>query len=74
VPGVAVGGVVAHAVGDFGHNYIADFGEQREERGALGIITGFGAAGEDTGNDTRHLVSDVGHLASGAWQTVTSWF
>jgi uncharacterized protein YukE len=72
--GVAAGAVVAYGVGDYVHNYIADFGEQWKEHGALGIITDFGAAGEDTWNDTKHLASDVGHLASSAWSTVTSWF
>jgi uncharacterized protein YukE len=72
--GVAVGGVVAYGVGDFVHNYIADFGEQWKEHGALGIVTDFGAAGQDTWNDTKHLVSDVGHAASSAWHAVTSWF
>lgn len=72
--GVAAGGVVAYGVGDFVHNYIADFGEQWKEHGALGIITDFGAAGEDTWNDTKHLASDVGNLASSAWHSVTSWF
>jgi uncharacterized protein YukE len=72
--GVVAGGVVAYGVGDFVHNYIADFGEQWKEHGALGIITDFGAAGESTWDDTKGMVSDVGHLASGAWHTVTSWF
>jgi uncharacterized protein YukE len=72
--GVVAGGVLAYGVGDFAHNYIADFGEQWHEHGALGIITDFGAAGQDTWNDTKHLVSDVGNLASSAWHSVTSWF
>lgn len=72
--GVAVAGVVAYGVGDFAHNYIADFGEQWKEHGALGIITDFGAAGVDTWNDTKHLASDVGNLASSAWHGITSLF
>jgi uncharacterized protein YukE len=72
--GVVAGGVLAYGVGDFAHNYIADFGEQWKEHGALGIITDFGAAGQDTWNDTKHLVSDVGSLASSAWHGITSLF
>jgi uncharacterized protein YukE len=72
--GVAAGGVVAYGVGDFVHNYIADFGEQWKEHGALGIVTDFGAAGVDTVKDTGHLVSDVGSLASSAWHGITSLF
>jgi hypothetical protein len=72
--GVAAGAVVAYGVGDYVHNYIADFGEQWKEHGALGIITDFGAAGQDTWNDTKHLASDVANVASSAWHAVTSWF
>lgn len=72
--GVAAAGVVAYGVGDFAHNYIADFGEQWKEHGALGIVTDFGAAGVDTWNDTKHLASDVGHVASSAWHSITSLF
>jgi uncharacterized protein YukE len=72
--GVVVGGVVAYGVGDFVHNYIADFGEQWKEHGALGIVTDFGAAGVDTVKDTGHLISDVGNLASSAWHGITSLF
>lgn len=72
--GVVAAGVVAYGVGDFAHNYIADFGEQWKEHGALGIITDFGAAGVDTWNDTKHLASDVGNLASSAWHGITSLF
>lgn len=68
------GGVVAYGVGDYIHNYIQDFGEQWHEHGALGIITDFGAAGEGTWNDTKQLVGDAGHLASGAWHSFTSLF
>jgi uncharacterized protein YukE len=72
--GVVAGGVVAYGVGDFVHNYIADFGEQWKEHGALGIVTDFGAAGVDTVKDTGHLVSDVGNLASSAWHGISSLF
>jgi uncharacterized protein YukE len=72
--GVAAGAVVAYGVGDYVHNYIADFGEQWKEHGALGIITDFGAAGQDTWNDTKHLASDVANVATSAWHAVTSWF
>ncbi len=70
--GVAAAGVVAYGVGDYVHNYIADFGEQWKEHGALGIVTDFGAAGADTWNDTKHLASDVGSVASSAWHGITS--
>lgn len=72
--GVATAGVVAYGVGDYVHNYIADFGEQWKEHGALGIVTDFGAAGADTWNDTKHLASDVGNVASSAWHGITSLF
>ena len=72
--GVVAAGVVAYGVGDFAHNYIADFGEQWREHGALGIVTDFGAAGVDTWNDTKHLASDVGGLAKSAWHGITSLF
>jgi len=72
--GIAAAGVVAYGVGDFAHNYIADFGEQWKEHGALGIVTDFGAAGVDTWNDTKHLASDVGNLATSAWHGITSLF
>ena len=72
--GVAAAGVVAYGVGDFAHNYIADFGEQWKEHGALGIVTDFGAAGVDTWNDTKHIASDVGNLATSAWHGITSLF
>jgi uncharacterized protein YukE len=72
--GVTAGVVVAYGVGDYIHNYIADFGEQWKEHGALGIVTDFGAAGVDTWHDTEHLVSDVGSLASSAWHGITSLF
>ncbi len=72
--GVAAAGVVAYGVGDFAHNYIADFGEQWKEHGALGIVTDFGAAGVDTWHDTEHLASDVGSLAKSAWHGITSLF
>ncbi len=72
--GVAAGAVVAYGVGDYVHNYIADFGEQWKEHGVLGIATDFGAAGVSTWDDTEHLASDVGSLASSAWHGVTSLF
>lgn len=72
--GVAAGAVVAYGVGDYVHNYIADFSEQWKEHGALGIITDFGAAGESTWDDTKQLADGVGHAASSAWHAVTSWF
>ncbi len=72
--GIAAGAVVAYGVGDYFHNYIADFGQQWHEHGALGIITDFGAAGVSTWNDTKHLASDVGNLASSAWHGITSLF
>jgi uncharacterized protein YukE len=72
--GVVAAGVVAYGVGDFAHNYIADFGEQWKEHGALGIVTDFGAAGVDTWHDTEHLASDVGSLAKSAWHGITSLF
>lgn len=72
--GVAAGAVVAYGVGDYFHNYIADFGQQWHEHGALGIVTDFGAAGVSTWDDTKHLASDVGNLASSAWHGITSLF
>lgn len=72
--GVAAGAVVAYGVGDYVHNYIADFGEQWKEHGVLGIVTDFGAAGVDTVKDTGHLLSDVGNVASSAWHGITSLF
>lgn len=71
--GVAAGGVVAYGVGDDVHNFIADMPHQWDEHGALGILTDFGAAGVSTWDDTTHLASDVGHLASGVWHDATSW-
>ncbi len=76
--GVVAGGVVAYGVGDYVHNLIADMPQQWDEHGALGIITDFGAAGVSTWNDTAHLGSDIGNLASSAasdaWHGVTSLF
>jgi uncharacterized protein YukE len=72
--GVAAAGVVAYGVGDYVHNLIADMPKQWEEHGALGLITDFGAAGVSTWDDTAHLGSDVGHVASAAWHNFTSWF
>ena len=72
--GVAVGGVVAYGVGDYVHNYIADFGQQWHEHGVLGIVTDFGAAGVSTWDDTKQLGEDVGHAASGVWHGITSLF
>jgi uncharacterized protein YukE len=72
--GVVAGGVVAYGVGDYIHNYIADFGQQWHQHGALGIVTDFGAAGVSTWDDTTHLASDVGHVASSAWHGLTSLF
>jgi uncharacterized protein YukE len=72
--GVAVGGVVAYGVGDYVHNFIADMPQQWSEHGVLGIVTDFGAAGVSTWNDTTHLVSDVGSVASSAWHGITSVF
>lgn len=74
VAGVAAAGVVAYGVGDFAHNYIADFGQQWKEHGVLGIVTDFGAAGVSTWDDTKHLASDVGNVASSAWHGITSLF
>ena len=70
--GVAAGAVVAYGVGDYVHNLIADMPQQWDQHGALGIVTDFGAAGVSTWDDTKHLGSDVGHLASGAWHGITS--
>ena len=42
--GVAAGAVVAYGVGDYIHNYIADFGQQIHEHGWVGRHD-FGAAG-----------------------------
>ncbi len=39
VAGAAMGGAVAYGVGDYIHNYIADFGQQWDEHGALGRAT-----------------------------------
>jgi hypothetical protein len=76
--GVVVGGVVAYGVGDYIHNYIADFGQQWREHGALGIVTDFGAAGVSTWDDTKQLVGDVGHLADNVgksiWHGISSIF
>jgi uncharacterized protein YukE len=71
--GLVAGGVVAYGVGDYIHNYIEDFGQQWHQHGALGIITDFGAAGVGTWDDTKQLGEDVGHVASSAWHSVTSW-
>jgi hypothetical protein len=72
--GVAAGSVVAYGVGDYVRNYIVDMPQQWDQHGALGILTDFVAAGVSTWDDTKHLCSDVGHLASGAWHGVTSLF
>ncbi len=72
--GVAVGGVVAYGVGDYVHNLIADMPQQWDQHGALGILTDFGAAGVSTWDDTTHLASDVGSVASSAWHGITSLF
>jgi hypothetical protein len=66
--------VVAYGVGDYIHNYIADFGQQWHEHGVLGIATDFGAAGVSTWDDTKQLGEDVGHAASGVWHGITSLF
>jgi len=72
--GAAAAGVVAYGVGDYIHNYIADFGQQWHEHGALGIVTDFGAAGVSTFDDTKHLVDDVGHVADNVWHGISSIF
>jgi len=72
--GVTAGAVVAYGVGDYLHNLIADAPQQWPEHGALAFATDFGAAGVSTWDDTTHLASDVGGLASGAWHGVTSLF
>jgi len=73
--GVAAGAVVAYGVGDYVHNFIADMPQQVHEHGVLlGIGIDFGAAGVSTWDDTSHLASDVGGLASSAWHGVTSLF
>jgi uncharacterized protein YukE len=72
--GAAAGAVVAYGVGDYVHNLIADLPQQWDQHGALGLVTDFGAAGVSTWNDTAHLASDVGNLASGAWHGITSLF
>ncbi len=71
--GVAAGGVVAYGVGDFIHNYIADFGQQWDKHGALGIVTDFGAAGVDTWHDTEHLAGDAWNAGKSVWHSLTSW-
>jgi len=76
--GVAAGAVVAYGVGDYIHNYIADFGQQIHEHGWVGAFTDFGAAGVSTWDDTKQLGDDVGHLASDAgksiWHGISSIF
>ena len=76
--GVAAGAVVAYGVGDYIHNYIADFGQQIHEHGWVGAFTDFGAAGVSTWDDTKQLGEDVGHVASDAgksiWHGITSIF
>jgi hypothetical protein len=72
--GVAAGAVVAYGVGDYVHNFIADMPQQWDQRGVLGILTDFGAAGVSTQDDAKHLGSDAGHLASGARHGITSLF
>jgi uncharacterized protein YukE len=76
--GVAAGAVVAYGVGDYIHNYIADFGQQIHEHGWVGAFTDFGAAGVSTWDDTKGLGEDVGHLASDAgksiWHGISSIF
>jgi len=72
--GVTAGAVVAYGAGDYVHNLIADMPQQWHEHGALALATDFGAAGVSTWDDTTHLASDVGGLASDAWHGVTSLF
>jgi uncharacterized protein YukE len=74
VAGTAAAGIVAYGVGDYIHNYIADFGQQWHEHGVLGIVTDFGAAGVSTFDDTKQLVGDVGHAADSVWHGITSLF
>lgn len=72
--GVAAGAVVAYGVGDYVHNYIADMPQQWDQHGGPRDLADFGAAGISTWDDTKHLSSDAGRLASGAWHGVTSLF
>lgn len=72
--GAAVGGVVVYGVGDYIHNYIADFGQEWHQHGAMGILYDFGAAGASTWSDTTQLAGDVGHAASSVWHGITSLF
>ena len=76
--GVAAGAVVAYGVGDYIHNYIADFGQQIHEHGWVGAFTDFGAAGVSTWDDTKGLGEDVGHLATdvgkSVWHGISSIF
>lgn len=74
VAGAAAGGVVAYGVGDYVHNYIADFGQQWHQHGVLGIATDFGAAGVGTWDDTKGLVGDIGGAAKSVWHGITSLF
>ena len=64
--GVTAGALVAYGVGDYVHNLIADAPKQWHEHGVLlGSAIDLGAAGVSTWDDTTHLASDVGGLASG---------
>jgi hypothetical protein len=72
--GVAAAAVVAYGVGDYVHNFIADMPQQWDQHEARGILTDFGAASVSTRDDAKHLGSDAGHLAGGAWHGITSLF
>jgi len=67
--GVAVGGVVAIGVGDFGHNLIDEnWGADIQQHGvAMGVVDGVGNSAVKTGKD-------LGHMASSVWHGITSIF
>jgi uncharacterized protein YukE len=74
IAGAVAAGVVAYGVGDYLHNYIADFGAQWHKYGVLAVITDQSAALDSTWDDTKHLTDDVGHLADHAWDSVWNGF
>lgn len=65
--GAVAAGVVAYGVGDYLHNYIADFGPSWDKYGLLAPWADQSAALGSTWDDTKHLGDDIGHVADGAW-------
>jgi uncharacterized protein YukE len=67
VAGTLAAGVVAYGVGDYVHNYIADFSGQWHKYGVLAVFTDQWAALKSTGQDVHQLAHDV-------WHGITSIF